>query len=350
MSWLDNIKAQPVLTVAKLLGLETKATRGASAGSIFGCPACSAKKRHTKRRDKRGAIGLRGDGKGWQCHQCDQTGDGLDLVSWEMTQARFSETHDKAKVITWCKDMFGGDDSSPPPRMQAVSAPAAPVVDEPEQEPAYLTDQALELWDACHRLSSDADAVAYVRSRGISDPGLLEDWNTCRVLPKDCTPSWTYHSPDGGAPKPWAETGHRLIFPLYDVHGQIRSVLARAIVPSERKSTTAGPRSGLILLDGAVLDWLRRYRPQVDDAVLHVVEGEIDFVLRCEAIQNEPLSHGVVGITSGSWKKAHAWKMPYPIHVRLDTDNDDQGDKYARHIVSTFEGLDTTFTRGVSST
>lgn len=350
MTWLDNIRAQPVLTVAKLLGLETKATRGASAGSIFGCPACSAKKRHTKSRDKRGAIGLRGDGKGWQCHQCGQTGDGLDLVSWELSAARFSDTHEKTRVIAWCKEEFGGDDSSPPPRIQHAPVSTAPAVDEPEDEPAYLTDEALELWDACHLLSSDNEAVAYIRSRGIHDPVSLELWNICRVLPRRLTPKWTYHSPSGGAPQPWATTGHRLIFPLHDSTGRIRSVLARAIVPSDRKSTTAGPRSGLILLDGVVLDWLRRYRPVVDDAVLHVVEGEIDFMLRCEAIQNEPLSHGVVGITSGAWKKAHAWKMPYPIHVRLDTDNDEQGDKYAKDIVATFEGLDTTFTRGISST
>ena len=348
MSWLDNIKAQPVLTVARDLGLETKATRGASAGSVYGCPACSAKRRHTKTRDKRGAIGIRADGKGWQCHQCGQTGDGLDLVSWVKTDARFSETRDKAKVIGWCKERFGGDDSTPPPRHALpVASTAPPVAEEPETEPAYLTDEALELWDACHLLSSDNEAVAYVKSRGIVDPGKLEEWNLCRVLPKNLKPNWTLHSPDGNAPRHWAETGHRLIFPLYEAKGQIRSVLARAIVPSERKSTTAGPRSGLILLDGVVLDWLRRYRPVVDDAVLHVMEGEIDFMLRCEAVQKEPLSHGVVGITSGAWKKAHAWKMPYPIHVRLDTDNDGQGDKYARDITATFEGLDTTFTRGV---
>ncbi len=347
MTWLDNIKAQPVLTVAKLLGLETKATRGASAGSIFGCPACSAKKRHTKTRDKRGAIGLRGDGKGWQCHQCDQTGDGLDLVSWELSGARFAETHEKTRVIAWCKEEFGGDDSERPQKVFIETA-QSPCETE-EAEPAYLTAEAIHLWDACHRLSSDADAVAYVKSRGVVDPSKLEAWNLCRVLPKSFAPKWTWHSPDGGAPKPWAETGHRLVFPLYDAHGQIRSVLARAIVPSERKSTTAGPRSGLILLDGAVCDWLRRYRPQVDNAVLHIVEGEIDFMLRCEAIQDEPLSTGVVGITSGSWKRAHAHKMPFPIHVKLDTDHDAQGDKYAVDIVRTFEGLDASFTRAIVS-
>lgn len=349
MNWLDNIRAQPVLTVARDLGLETKATRGASAGSIFGCPACSAVKRHTKSRDKRGAIGLRGDGKGWQCHQCDQTGDGLDLVSWKMTGERFAETHDKTKVIQWCKNRFGGDDSTPPPRAvtATVVMSTATVSEEPEADPAYLTDEAIYLWDHCHRLTSDADAVAYVKSRGVVDPSKLESWNLCRVLPKSFAPKWTWHSPDGGVPKPWAETGHRLIFPLYDVHGQMRSVLARAIVPSERKSTTAGPRSGLILLDGVICDWLRRNRPDVPCATIHITEGEIDFMLRCESIQDQPLSTGVAGIMSGSWKRAHALAMPRHVHVSLETDHDAQGDKYAADIVGTFNGLDASFSREI---
>lgn len=349
MTWLDNIRAQPVLTVARDLGLETKATRGASAGSIFGCPACSAVKRHTKSRDKRGAIGLRGDGKGWQCHQCDQTGDGLDLVSWKMTGERFAETQDKTKVIQWCKNRFGGDGSALPPHIAtAISVTAtAPVAEEQESDPVYMTVEALELWDACHPLSSDSDAVAYVKSRGVKAPEKIEEWNLCRVLPKNVRPKWTLHSPDGDAPRHWAETGHRLIFPLYDVHGQIRSVLARAIVPSERKSTTSGPRSGLLLVDGVVLDWLRRNRPDVPCATIHITEGEIDFMLRCESIQDQPLSTGVAGIMSGSWKRAHALAMPRHVHVSLETDHDAQGDKYAADIVGTFNGLDASFSREI---
>jgi hypothetical protein len=64
-----------VLVAAVALGLKTQAPRNASGGSILGCPACNADRRHPSRRDRRGAIGVRHDGRGWQCFECEATGD-----------------------------------------------------------------------------------------------------------------------------------------------------------------------------------------------------------------------------------------------------------------------------------
>ena len=48
------------------------------------CPACS--QAHRGREDRRGACGMAGDKRGWNCHRCGVKGDALDLLAW--TQCR----------------------------------------------------------------------------------------------------------------------------------------------------------------------------------------------------------------------------------------------------------------------
>ncbi len=73
--WIARIKAMGVAGVAAAVGLEE--VRKGSWGS---CPACTNEKRGS--RDRRGAIGIRRDGRGWACHACKTTGDAVSLAAW----------------------------------------------------------------------------------------------------------------------------------------------------------------------------------------------------------------------------------------------------------------------------
>ena len=90
MSWIDAMRGASIRSVAHELGLLVAPARGASGGSIYGCPACGGERRHASRRDRRGAIGIRKDDRGWRCHECDSSGDAIDLVASTRSAGAFA--------------------------------------------------------------------------------------------------------------------------------------------------------------------------------------------------------------------------------------------------------------------
>jgi DNA primase len=153
-----------------------------------------------------------------------------------------------------------------------------------------------------------------------------------RALPLDVRPAWTMHRPDPAAPAAtWAETGHRLVFPLYDAGGTHRSVLARAIVPTPRKSSAKGRRSGLVLANGRARKMLRGHplQPASDgERRIIIAEGEIDW-LTWVAQGGET----VIGIWSGSWTPELAARLPDGAVLVVRVHGDDAGRKYAQEIL-----------------
>ena len=74
-SWIARVNALGVAAVAAALDLTEL-----PGGSWATCPACTNEKRGSH--DKRGAIGVRRDGRGWRCHSCGTTGDAIALAAW----------------------------------------------------------------------------------------------------------------------------------------------------------------------------------------------------------------------------------------------------------------------------
>jgi hypothetical protein len=77
-SRIEEVKAHQPAGVGQAWGLEYDERHHALAP----CPACGAGRRHPKRHDRRGAIGLTGNDQGWRCHECGAGGDALDLAAW----------------------------------------------------------------------------------------------------------------------------------------------------------------------------------------------------------------------------------------------------------------------------
>ena len=75
--WIARLHAVDVAEVAEAVGLTQLRSR-----SWGPCPACTSEKRGSH--DKRGAIGIRRDGRGWACHACKTTGDAVGLAAWTL--------------------------------------------------------------------------------------------------------------------------------------------------------------------------------------------------------------------------------------------------------------------------
>lgn len=337
MSWIDQVSSLDCADVAARLGYDVR--RHASSASCP-CPACGAERRHTKSHDRRGAVGIPKGKPGWRCFQCDASGDAVDLVAYRIAGRRFRELEatQKAEVRGW----FGLDGSAAlavPPRASKRDLPVEWENAETHYPPAGQVEW---LWDACCRVTDDHDALSYLAFRGI-EPGDLVEHDCVRVLPVSATcPEWATV-----AGVPWTETQHRLIVPLYDWRGELRSVLARSVDCHPRIKSAGAKgygRRGLVMAATYGRQMLvsgpSKYLHRMDPYRVTIHEGEISFLRSvasgndCEVIENfQPAAfRGVIGIFSGSFTRDVASRIPSKSDVVISTDDDDQGKKYAADI------------------
>lgn len=338
-TWIETVRTFPVGDLAGALHLKVSPPTGTSGGAIYGCPVCGAECRHTRSRDRRGAIGIRADGLGWRCFQCEAGGDGLDLVARVLRGGRYRDLLgvERADVRAWCLSQAG---------MRSVTASMARQRPVPatrgDVPPTYpRLEEVAALWASCIRADGDEQVADYLIHRRLH-PGRVADRGLARALPSKSTlPSWANC---GG--RPWTATGHRLIVPMRDERGAIRSVLARSVglaAPSARKSLApAGyQRAGLVLAcplganllaAGSPPSWW----PTDCDLCVVIAEGEIDTLAWAtqwsDAAECAPATFGIV---SGSWTSAVAARLPQGVRVVIATDSDEQGDHYAAAIATT---------------
>ena len=341
-SWAERVVERGVLSVARALGLTTTPPRNGTGGAHY-CPACNAERRHTKSGDKRLAADVTRNGRGWHCYQCEATGDALDVVAYRLRGSRFRELGDAARddVRSWCAREWpdvaelldAAARRAPAPALPPLPVPTTTTPDAPLE---YPTDDALALWGACVAVKDDAEVCRYLSApraeggRGLPDAARFSP-HVARALPPDLRPAWTMHRPDPAAPAAtWAATGHRLVLPTYDAGGVHRSVLARAIVPTPRKSSTAGPRTGLVMANGGARAMLETGTLPDGERRVVVAEGEIDFLTLIARRERVAL-----GVFAGSWRadSAIAPRIPDRTTLVVWTHGDDAGRKYAQDIL-----------------
>jgi hypothetical protein len=210
------------------------------------------------------------------------------------------------------------------------------------------------LWDTAESVFAHDEACAFVEDRRIS----LERMSgaaLCRYLPKgaalpkdlrgelrEVIPRINIHGEWRYAPL----HGFRLLFPLYDSLGNVRSLQLRCTEDYgpdvKAKSVSMKPQKrGLVLANNAGAALLRRDPERAKfwaDRPLEVVivEGEPDLlVAACEDI-DEARVRAVLGITgNGSWSDAHVLAIPEDATVVIATDNDIPGNQYAAKIAAT---------------
>ena len=337
-AWIDGMKGRSVLDVARELDMAVDERRHAASP----CPACNATTRHTKSSDRRGALGLRRDGLGWRCFQCPAKGDAIDLVAHRIGGARLRDLGDarKAEVRAWCESFLGLDSSRPmvAPAWRAPGKPTAAAA------PTYPPrDEVASLWAACAPVTTDPDVARWLdEERGILSAE-VERLDLARVLPKAAQcPAWA-GAGDGPSWRSWGERGARLLVPLFDAEGSLRSLIARHPYKVEAglKSRNAKgfARAGLVMANGRALSWLNGTNAAA--AVCFILEGEPDFLLSAvgpakgqtwASIEKNP---AVFGVVEGAWVPALALRIPDDSHVAVATDDDEPGDTYARKIGET---------------
>jgi hypothetical protein len=154
----------------------------------------------------------------------------------------------------------------------------------------------------------------------------------------------------------WTSSGHRILIPMFDAAGTMRSVTARHIDGSERpsgalKNTVPRGRSvsGLVFASPLACmmlrgdDWWRLCQVATPDHCYtpsaYICEGERDWLAATLSV--DPLNpRAVFGVSSGAWTREHADRLIAAgiREVTIDTDADRAGDRYADAIAETLQG------------
>jgi DNA primase len=263
----------------------------------------------------------------WNCHACSAGGDVLDLVA---SSLGLSVKSDFKTILTEAAEMAGlweivdelrsGKPKPERPRVQPRHFDPEP---EKEYPPAEELDGFLSICVPAHE---DAEVSDWLAARHL-DASLVSSigWMS---LPVDATiPWWASYKRES-----WTRLGHRLIVPMRDIDGRVRSVRAGRICDGEspKRLPPGGYKaSGLVMADDlgvATLNGTLRTERFV------VVEGETDFATWATRRMRERTA--VIGIINGSWCEALASRFPTGSTILIRTDHDHAGDRYASEIVN----------------
>lgn len=221
-----------------------------------------------------------------------------------------------------------------------ASARTAKRSDDPKEPPKQ--SEVVALWNGCVSVLEDDEVCAWLRSRKI-DPVRVDADNLALALPKTARdlPRWA-KSKIGDGWASWAASGHRLVLPLVDVQGKLRSVLARDVTERHREKKSLSPlghaRKGFFMRDPAarLVLWPEQARDDVpelagperwhDDAPerrIVIVEGEKKYLqVATYPSDADPHAPATIGIFSGSWTDELAALIPNGWHVRIEVDPD----------------------------
>jgi hypothetical protein len=181
-------------------------------------------------------------------------------------------------------------------------------------------------------------ASRWLRSRGL-DPA------TCAPLCRVLESSWPAWARSGEPPTPWIGKGYRLLLPVYDAMGELRSLRARAIRTDARPKELPplGCRAaGYVFANRAAREALLSMAKCPRDFL--IVEGTPDYMTWASRLpaaidSTRPLGWAVIGLPgSGAWTRELADRIQDGSTVVIRTDPDDAGDRYAAIITDHLAG------------
>lgn len=189
-------------------------------------------------------------------------------------------------------------------------------------------------------VDQDSMCAAWLRSRALS-PATVRDLDLARALPDGQTPRWAR-----ARGVTWAESGHRLLVPLFDALGRLASVRARVVVAGQDGPKALAPAgyttAGLVMADALARRLLAGEvgaAEQVRDVGLLVAEGGPDYLTwaaRWGTDGSLDRAPAVFGIESGAWTAEVAARVPDGTRLCVATHDDGAGERYAAAIVASF--------------
>lgn len=285
-----------------------------------------------------------------RCHSCGATGD---LFSLRAAQRGLDPRKDFRLLLEELAQLAGVTLIRPGDRVNVTAPmPAAPPPPPPEGRDYPPADDVHDLLDRCGPCAKDPAVSAWIRSRHLV-PEDVDRGGLAFALPLDVElPTWARYRGKRPAAEPWNVLGYRLIFPLRDHLGRVRSVRARAIVTGLQPKALppAGHKvKGLVLADALAAVVLQaKGWPGATDRAAHglpagqlvIAEGEPDFLTWATA--DGALNRrdfAVMGIQgSGSWSAELGEAIPDRSEVIAWTDPDDAGDRYADELAASMAG------------
>jgi hypothetical protein len=224
----------------------------------------------------------------------------LDLIALQLCGRRYPDLHAEGRmeVDAWCCERLLHE---PDPRVQCARIVQAG----PVSARYPVEGEVGELWACGVPVDKDKPVQAFLALRSICATRVA-DFDLARALPVGIAiPAWATTGQ-----RPWNESSHRLLVPLYDAAGQLRSVIARSIDPAcSLKSTSPSgcARSQLVMACALARQLLAtatrpQWWPQHAELRVVVAEGEVDFLVAgtqwSAAAECAPATFGIV---SGSW-------------------------------------------------
>jgi hypothetical protein len=202
------------------------------------------------------------------------------------------------------------------------------------------SEQVSAFWGMCAPCSDDAEVASVLERRGLS-ASAIDDLGLARALPLDATlPPWARFRGQRERTAPWTETGHRLVLPVYDARGCMRSVRAWCVRETEdpKRLPPAGHRSaGLVLACAAGVALLHTGNaPERRSLRIVIAEGEPDFLTWATHFSDACIDVPVVlGVVAGAWSEELAARIPLGARVIVRTHHDVAGNRYAESICRT---------------
>jgi hypothetical protein len=243
---------------------------------------------------------------------------------------------DFAAVLGHAAGLAGVDLASTAPLPVPVPRPVAPVPAPPSYPPR---DEVHALWAACVPVEADDAVSAYLDGERRIAPAVVDLYDCARALPVGArVPAWARCG------RPWPLSGHRLIVPVYDAAGELRSLRAWCIesgAVAKRVAPSGFSTVGLVMADQPARSMLATGGPPAwfDDAsqlTVVICEGEPDWLTWATwASDADELPPAVLGVVSAAWSESIAARVPSGCRVAIRTHLDAAGKRYAADIART---------------
>jgi CHC2 zinc finger len=259
-----------------------------------------------------------------RCFGCGWSGDVLTLVAAVRGLDIRHDFHDVLRAASEVGDLYQLADElrgSVTPSLRIL-----PPMPEREPERKYPpSDEVLAVWNAAAPVAAVEACRVPLAGRGLSpDPDLA------RALSQQPLPGWARYQ---GAS--WIESGHRIVLPVFDAQGALRSLRAwqcdRNATGPKRLPPVGHRATGLVLANDPALRMLRSPATPVR---LLIAEGEPDYLSLCERYPGTT----VIGVVSGSWNQEFADQIGFGSVVCIRTHHDEAGARYAETIIKTLAG------------
>lgn len=301
--------------VVKMLGITKGALRNSQGAKIL-CPV------HAERTPSCSVTVGREGTLSAHCFGCNWTGDVLSLVAAVLG---LDVRRDFRNVMIAAAERGGLHEIAAELRGERPANANRPMPDEPEvgAEREYPPLAEVErMWGNARPVSEDAAARAMLELRGLQ-PGP----DLARVISGDALPRWASWQRNT-----WIQSGHRIIMPMFDHLGAMRSLRAWQVdvnAATPKRLPATGHRStGLVLANEAARRWLREPSGTIK---LLIYEGEPDHVCACQLYPSE----AIVGVVAGSWTEEFSLRVPFGSEATIRTHTDDAGNGYAEKIAKT---------------